>query len=552
MLMKLAQENSKRLALLALLGLGFARAWIGRFSMNPDGISYLDLSDAFRRRDWHGFINAYWSPLYPMLLAITRTALPGGKREELIATHILNLLIYIAAVVGFEFFYVSLVRSGDTETPLSNADCCELPPWALWTLAHSLFLWGSLDLVTVWGVTPDLCVSAFVYVIAGLLLRLRRHPNGGVAVVLGLVLGASYWAKAVMFPLAFATMAIALFSVRGWRQAVRIGATMALSFGLVAGPLVVTLSRQKHRLTFGDSGRINYSVFVSPGGVARNWQGEPSLGITAVHPTHKILSEPPVYEFAQPVGGTFPPFYDPSYWQEGRVARFNWKSQAAIVFYHLLYYLDLFLHRENAIVASFVGLALVTRKKLFRDYFPVFAMCGSALGLYMLVHVETRFVSVYIVVLWIALFGSLRVPSTMVRFAGYLLLGVSMALLIAVVRNTGTAIRDYGPYSALQDVELSDQLDELGVHAGDRIAIMGDGGIYAARLSHVKIIAELMDRDSPEFWRLDAVGKQRLYQTFAQCGVQFLLASDPGPAVTVDTGWTKGKGVPYYLRKLGY
>ena len=39
MLTKLAQENFKRLALLALLALGFVRAWIGHFSMNPDGIS---------------------------------------------------------------------------------------------------------------------------------------------------------------------------------------------------------------------------------------------------------------------------------------------------------------------------------------------------------------------------------------------------------------------------------------------------------------------------------------------------------------------------------
>ncbi len=40
-------ERFKRLGILILLLSGLSRAWIGRFSMDADGISYLDLSDAF-------------------------------------------------------------------------------------------------------------------------------------------------------------------------------------------------------------------------------------------------------------------------------------------------------------------------------------------------------------------------------------------------------------------------------------------------------------------------------------------------------------------------
>ncbi|MGA8065804.1 MAG: hypothetical protein WCA47_00630, partial [Terriglobales bacterium] len=51
--------------ILASLALGLLHAWFGRYAMNRDGMSYLDLGDAFFLRDWPNAVNAYWSPLYP-------------------------------------------------------------------------------------------------------------------------------------------------------------------------------------------------------------------------------------------------------------------------------------------------------------------------------------------------------------------------------------------------------------------------------------------------------------------------------------------------------
>lgn len=47
-----------------------------------DGISYLDLSDAALAGRWHEFVNAYWSPLFPALIALGRLlvgATPGRE-----------------------------------------------------------------------------------------------------------------------------------------------------------------------------------------------------------------------------------------------------------------------------------------------------------------------------------------------------------------------------------------------------------------------------------------------------------------------------------------
>ena len=54
----------------ASLALGLLHAWMGRYSMNPDGMSYLDVGDSFFRRDWANAVNAWWSPLYPWTLGL--------------------------------------------------------------------------------------------------------------------------------------------------------------------------------------------------------------------------------------------------------------------------------------------------------------------------------------------------------------------------------------------------------------------------------------------------------------------------------------------------
>jgi len=545
------ERAGKRLGIAVVLLLGLVRAWIGRFSMNADGISYHDLADAFSRRDWQAFLNAYWSPVYPALLSIAHLFLPTSKRWELLDARILNFVIYAAALLSFEFFYASLRRSLAARSADANELTAQLPEWPLWLLAHGLFLWVSLDLITVWGVCPDLAVSAFVYLIAGLILRFRLDPSWKIAAILGVVLGASYWTKAVMFPLAFAFMVIALLCAPSLRVAAKRGLVLGATFAIVAGPLVAALSLQKHRFTFGDSGRINYAMFVSPGGATRNWQGEPALGIIAAHPTRQLLSDPPVYEFAEPIGGTFPPWYDPSYWEEGRVPRFSLKAQFATVARHLLAYADLLLHQQSALLAAFLALFLIARPGALRAVganWPLLLLVAAPLGLYALVHVETRFIGAYIAVLWLALFSPLRLPDHLVRISGYLLLAVATTLVITVLANTAHVIHDGNPDSAVEQVVLSERLDAIGLHPGDRIAIVGGAGIYSARLSHLKIVAEVMGEDTRAFWRLTPEARDLVLRKFAESGARLVLA--PAPAQRAEPSWTKLDGLPYLVHWL--
>ena len=168
----------------------------------------------------------------------------------------------------------------------------------------------------------------------------------------------------------------------------------------------------------------------------------------------------------------------------------------------------------------------------------------------MLVHVETCFIGGYVASFWLILFSTFRVPSQLGRFSGYLLLAVSGAMLISVVDETTRAVREGGPYSAMTSVVLSDRLDAMGLHAGDRIAIVGGSGIYAARLSRVKIVAEIMGEDTPAFWRLTPEKTGIVFQEMAESGARMVLAPDPGPALRLDSSWVKVEGLPFYLLRL--
>jgi hypothetical protein len=123
-------------------------------------------------------------------------------------------------------------------------------------------------------------------------------------------------------------------------------------------------------------------------------------------------------------------------------------------------------------------------------------------------------------------------------------------MLISVVDETARAAREGGPYSAVTNVVLSDRLDAMGLHDGDRIAIIGGSGIYAARLSRLKIVAEIMGEDTPAFWRLTPEKTGIVLQKMAESGARMVLAADPGPALRPDSFWVKVEGLPFYLHRL--
>jgi hypothetical protein len=196
------------------VALGAADTWAARFTMNPDGISYLDMGDAYLRGDWHMAINGWWSPLYSWILGLVLKVLKPSAYWEYPLAHLLNFVVFLAALVCFGFFLRTFIAyRKKSEHDSGDDEEATLPEWAWWVLGYSLFIWTSLVLISIRLVTPDMCVAAFVYLASGLILRIRTGTaTARTFVLLGIVLGLGYLAKAVMFPLAFVFLAVAAFS----------------------------------------------------------------------------------------------------------------------------------------------------------------------------------------------------------------------------------------------------------------------------------------------------------------------------------------------------
>jgi 4-amino-4-deoxy-L-arabinose transferase-like glycosyltransferase len=567
-------------ALAVIVAVGLIRDWVGRYSMDPDGICYLDLGDAFFHRKWFDAVNGYWSPLYAWLLGSAMFVTKPTRQWEFPIVHVVNFIIYLAALAGFEFFLRSLlpgVASARNEMThaedASGASPGAVSRMALLAIGYSLFLWTSLELISIWGVSPDLCVAGFVYVIAGLLLRIRRKGSLLLYLILGAVLGLAYLTKAVMFPLGFAFIAIGFFVVpRGRRLGYVLVTTLA--FLGVSAPWLVALSRAKGRFDFGDSGHLNYSTLVSPGGRNLNWQGEPPGSGVPLHTTRQIHTNPPVYEFATPVGGTYPPSYDPSYWGEGRKVTIDVRAQLRVIKEHLLLYAGLLLRDQPGLLAVALALALAggvaTRKGILANW-PLFLMAFAGCGLYMLVHVETRFVAAYVSIFWLAILAGIRFdissyatvntgsekagpnakdPDRRGELVEYLALAVVATILLSVADGTVRAVQAGGPYSAQDEIAVADRLNQDGLRPGDRVAVVGNGNwFYWARLGRFKIVSAIVGPDEPAFWEETSEQKEEIYRLFAGTGAKVVVTAGPLSAEG-GSGWRRIGNTAYYLHAL--
>jgi len=470
------------------VAMGAAQAWAQRYWVSADGISYLDLADAWRRGDWRAAVNASWSPLYPGLLSLS----PAAPQWEIPAAHLVNYVAYLFALASFRFLLGGVMRDG-------------WPRWVWLGLGYTLFLWSTLRQTSLAVVSPDVLVAGLVYLAAGLLLR------GSSAGALGAVLGLGYLTKSSLFPLAGVFLALA-----GSRRRM---AVAAAAFVVVAGPWVAALSRSKGRLTFGDAARLNWAWYL--GGVRRfaHGQGGP-------HSPPQIHADPAVYEFAEPISGTYPLFYDPSYWYDGIQGEYQWSRHAQLLAANAkVYFSYLFLTHAHWLA----GLLVVWWKgpgwrgvgKAVWDQKVLWIPAVAALGMYGVVHVETRYVGGFAALLWLALLGMARLP-------GRLLAGIGAVLLalqgLRVVKWSVEMARQERPGN--ENWQIAEELGGRGVRRGDRVGAVGWFlGPAWARLARVRIVADVPEDEGVRFWEATPPARAEAVRAFGRAGVRAIVAA---------------------------
>jgi hypothetical protein len=528
---------------------GLTQIWACRYELNPDSMDYLDIARAVAAGDWAAIANGYWGTLDSVLLApLFRFHL--SPQRELLLAHLEGIPILLLAFFSFRFFLNSSLDTISFHGDAEKTGLRSLPESALCVLGYSLFLWSSLIIVPVKIIGTDLLVTAFVYLASGMLIRLRREAGLLSFAAFGLTLGVGYWAKAIMFPISLVFLAVSIIKAPRWKQ----NLCSVVGFALVAAPLLIALSLSRGRFTFGDSGKLNYSSMVSPGGPVINWQGDPVASGVPKHPTRKITVDPSIYEFNGPIQGTYPPSYDPSYWNEGRRATFNLRAQLSVLAHHVPPVVDLFLVTQPSLTAGFLFLLFWNPRGFVRGlvrHWELLTISLAIVGLYMLVHFETRFVGAFVVLIWLSVFLSLCLPANKdsQRIAGLSIVALVVAMLLSFASNTAKKIVNGCPESAQSQLDTARQ---LALPRGTPVAVVGYGNnSYWAHFAQLRIVAEIRGADEPNFWRLPEKTRQGLYAAFQTTGALWIIG-EPPPALAnlLDARWKQVGTTTYYCYSL--
>lgn len=509
-------------------------SWSHAHAMNPDGLVYLDMASEALSNGPSSLVNGLWSPAFPALMALLLAVVSPSPAMEFPFSHGVNFLAYCLALGCFVYLLKSWRVAEGGREPVERS--FETP------FGFGVFLWFTIQLIGLKFVTPDLLMAGAVFLAAGVCCRIRDGEKSIVPFVqLGAVLGAGYYIKAPMFPLGALLLAVLLV----WppnpgfgRRRLLLAAAVFLA---VSAPLIVMMSIHIGRPSLGESGRLNYSWHVN-GLKEMAWTGggDGSLGVP-IHPPRTILEKPLVLEFATPVKGTYPLWYDPSYWYAGAKIRISlaqqiralgrsasslwWAAQLQAPLLAGLLALWLIGRREAAARSGRLGLALI----------------GWALGaclLFAMVHVEFRYIAAFFVPAWMAVYrwaGASR--DGKVREA--VMVSVAMAMTIqvafelpghvsqAVARNRDANIVSY--------LRVAEGLHSAGVKRGDRIATVGLAlDAYYARYNGSRIVAHVLPSNG--VGELTAEDWVRVKQSLEAIGVTALVAKQR-PAGAMASDW---------------
>jgi hypothetical protein len=515
-------------------------------------------------------INAYWSPLYPALIGLFLRALQPSPYWEYAVVHLVNFVTYLGAGAGFGFMLQELIRHEAQRFRYAPARVgLTRDGWIL--LGTALFIWASVVLISLWRTTPDMLVAALVYVAAGLLLRIRR----GAATIrtfalLGLVLGAAYLAKAPMFPLAAVFLGASLLIAGHPRVAVPRVLVAVIVFAAVVGPWLAAISISKGRFTFGASGTLN---FAWSGGTApdRHWQGgDGTLGAPA-HPTRRVAAPIPVYEFGTPVGGTYPVWYDPSYWSEGLTqdveqltARAALMGRLRILGINLGIYYHTFFGVHGSLILGLLLLSYMSGQAWWglTEFARCWFLAGpaiAALAMYVMVWAGQRLIAPFVVLLFLAAYASRSLPDS--PDARRLLRGIPLLVLIMLAISVSPTLARAGA-SAVTELltgheettneywQAAAALRELGLAEGETVAVMRVDSVTGlthskwARLARVRIVAEADAKDASS-----AVAHDEVMRAMRTTGAAVVVA-DEAPPWSPDGAWRRVDGTRFFAHFL--
>ncbi len=533
-----------------LILLGIVRAWSTRHFMLSDGISYLEIAAAYLHRDWTNAVNAYWSPLYSWTLALAFWVLKPTPYWQVATLHLVNFLAYLGALVFLELFLFEVTQSLRTG-PLAGMG--NISTATVYIAGYAVFPLAALSIIEY--PSPDILATALMLLLFFLFLRVRRTGGSRLLFVsIGLLCAVLYLDRTAFFVSIPICIAVVLILLKQQGKPLGYPALLMLLAALaVAGPFVVAISRKHGGFTLGESGKLTYGWEVAGAARWMYWQGEPGDIGKPVHPPKRVTTHPATYIFDGPVGGTFPPWFDPSYWYEGIHPKLKLRAQLWALAVNSSCILSLLAFSPITIPCLLLiwhqGILRWLRRFFF--FWPVLVPTIAGLLLYSIVYVEKRYIVPYLLILWITALASLQIPDERWRYCG----NVGTRLLCLIFLCSFATSKTLPPFKEMvgdlihrreretnTNYLVAERLKQIGLHSGDKIAYVGTGmnATDWARLDNLRIIGEVpITFDRPEklfnnypventtqvhaFCAADASTRERVQQAFRDAGAVMVV-----------------------------
>jgi hypothetical protein len=571
----------------------FGYALYDSYQIDGDAVAYMDIGDLMRSHQWAGIVNGYWNPLYPAALAIGNILFHPTRFTELHAYYMVNFGIFLLemlAVVAFTDALINLRELRETSTAAGNPLPFLLDRYPLRYLGIAILVISSQRELSMGKVRPDALLLAFLLFGLAALLKHLATSYLRYAALMGIALGLAYLAKSFAFVFTFlCILALIAFRFFWQRQSIaRIAAAAVLvfiCFTIVAGPCIAALSHQRGRFDFGDSGNLNYVWFVAGTEKMHLQQNQTALfgaaDVHLQHPEKQLLDNPPIFSYKQLPYGTYPDWFDASFFNERIKAHMNPRLQIIVIGQCIMRILRYMCNHPEAYALLVVLLILGAR--LYPAWRPTanafwlvpFLLGIATLCIYGIVNVEDRYLSAAFLALLLPLFAAMRISPTgespaiqsiatrtaasaAIALLALLAIGESARIVGELRRHLVFAQSPTGWYD--HDIfPAAHALNTLGVGPGDTVACIGTIActydIYWARLAGVRILTEIYEPNPPLYPYLAAMpNREQAYDIARREGAKVLVGYfDPGLMTgtnPVSAGWRELGQTHFYALPL--
>jgi hypothetical protein len=497
--------------------------------IRADGLSYLDVAQAYLRHDWSTALNGYWGPLYSVLIAVTLRLTHARGPEEFVAIRALNFLITVFWIYAFSNFWRAIANWGKC-CGTENTTLAEVSPFGWVLLGYVLLLAKTVWLVD--EVTPDILVAGIVLLTIAQLLSLDKFNHGSDTsglfryVRFGFLLAVGFYAKAILFY--FGLFVLAVLVIQGVRSRNYRGPIAAVLVCTVfVAPIVVSLTRARGNFTVGDSGWLNYTWFVD-GTETKTWAAHSdSHAPLPFYPGRVTLDFPRVFQIPRLDGVTYAPWYDASRFDQRSRPTLNLHSQLRQIATNLKSLKEVLLGTDSALTVCLIILMCCEPKVFLRRFASAWFCTLPALmviGMYVLVHVVDRFVLGFALALWGVGYSCVCVPANLQLLARRALLAGTLVYAASTMPGVLHYVGSTRGESARRDEIIAEAMPGYGGSAGR--FCRSDRGRRSGLLAHwagVSIVAELWTIDSAPFWTASSDLQRTVFRAMRESGAKAVV-----------------------------